>query len=289
MASNDPLIIEDETTKQDDDIYFQEHDNALQKASRNYNSFVKSELFKKFTGTKWVMDLASGKGQDLFRYSSFNMKNIIFLEIDKVALLELITRKHSFSVDHKYKNPMNILIQNVDLLDNYKDNINLIANIYKKREIDLIICNFAFHYFVKNKESLKNICHLINHYLKRNGKFMFTTFDGQKIVDLLTKNNGVWIIKVDDIIKYGIKKNYTNNQLSEIGQKIQVLLPFSNNTFYDEYLINIKTIEKELVKYNIILETNRSFSSYFHKYNKFLDADDKTYVDLYHYYIFTKK
>ena len=74
-------------------IYFQEHDNHLQKASRNYNSFVKSELFKKFKNTQWVMDLASGKGQDLFRYSTSKMKNVIFLEIDKMALGELAKTK----------------------------------------------------------------------------------------------------------------------------------------------------------------------------------------------------
>ena len=55
----------------------------VQKASRSYNSFVKSEIFNRFRGTEWVMDLASGKGQDFFRYSSNNMKNIVFLEIDK--------------------------------------------------------------------------------------------------------------------------------------------------------------------------------------------------------------
>jgi hypothetical protein len=289
MAVHDPLIIEEEKEDDGEDVYFQEHDNVLQKASRNYNSFVKSELFDKFKGTNWVLDLASGKGQDLFRYSTFNMRNVIFLEIDKVALTELISRKHSFSTDDKYNNPMNILIQNVDLLDDYKDNIEKINNVYTKRNIDLIMCNFAFHYFVKDKKSLKNICKLINHYLNKNGKFVFTAFDGQEIVELLEKNNGEWIIKVDDKIKYGIKKAYKNDKLLKIGQKIEVLLPFSKNTFYEEYLINIKTIEKELKKYDIVLETNKSFLSHIDEYNKEMDDDDKTYVNLYHYYIFTKK
>ena len=70
MAYSVPLIIED---IKDEDIYFQEHDNELQKASRSYNSFVKSELFNKFRGSKWVMDLASGKGQDFFRYNNFDI------------------------------------------------------------------------------------------------------------------------------------------------------------------------------------------------------------------------
>lgn len=284
MATYDPLIIED---MEDNNVYFQEHNNELQKASRNYNSFVKSELFEQFKGTKWVMDLASGKGQDLFRYSMFDMKNVLFLEIDKAALTELIVRKHSFSIDNKYNNPMNILIQNVDLLDVYTENIKKINNVYKGQYIDLIMCNFAFHYFVKNMMSLQNICQLINHYLNNGGNFVFSSFDGQKIIDLL-KDKDEWIVKKNDDIKYGIKKIYKDDLLLPIGQKIKVLLPFSNNTFYEEYLINIETIEKELNKYNIILNKNESFLAHIDDYDKEMNEDDKKYVNLYHYYIFTK-
>lgn len=291
MAYLDPLIIED-IEDNNQDIYFQEHDNVLQKASRNFNSYVKSELFKKFQNTKWIMDFASGKGQDLFRYGTYNMKNVIFLEIDKVALTELITRKHIYSNDDKFRNNMNILIQNVDLLDSYKKNIKKIKNVYQKKEdIDLIICNFALHYFMKNKKSLKNICKMINYYLKQGGNFIFTAFDGQKIIDLLEKNNGEWLIKVDDQVKYGIKRKYKKDKLVSVGQKIDVLLPFSKNKYYEEYLVNINSISKKLKKYNIILDTNESFSKYIDSYkdNLYLDDNDKTYVDLYHYYIFVKK
>lgn len=286
MAYLDPLIIED---IKDDNIYFQEHNNIIQKASRNFNSFVKSEIFKRFKNTNWVVDLASGKGQDLFRYITNNMHNIIFLERDKVALAELISRKHSFTVDEKIKNNTNILIQNVDLFDNYKDNIEKINNVYSGQNIDLIMCNLAFHYLMKNKKSLQNICKLIDHYLKQGGHFVFCSFDGHKIINLLKANNGEWTIKVNNDIKYSIKKKYKNNKITSIGQKIDVLLPFSKNTYYEEYLINIDTIKNEFNKYNIILVSNESFSKYLTSYNGYLDKDDQIYVDLYHYYIFTKK
>ncbi len=286
MAFKDPLIIED--LNDEPLMYFQESDNILQKASRNFNSYVKSELFKKFKGTDWVIDLASGKGQDLFRYSTNGMKNVLFLEIDKIALTELISRKHIFSNDDKYPNKMNILIENVDLMKPYKKNIKIIDNVYTLQNIDLIMCNFAFHYFVENKKSIQNICKLINHYLKPNGKFVFTAFDGKKIINLLTKNNGQWMIKMNNQIKYSIKKKYEQNEIKSYGQKIEVLLPFSKNTYYEEYLINIDTISRKLKKYNITLETNESFSKYLNSYRGYMDYNDKTYVDLYHYYIFTK-
>lgn len=289
MAYSDPLIIEDIDENQDN--YFQEHDNSLHKASRNFNSYVKSEIFKKFRNTKWVMDMASGKGQDLFRYSSNNMRNIIFIELDRTALMELIVRKHSFAGDASFRNNMQVLIQNVNLLDKYRDNIERIDNVYTRRNIDLIVCNMAFHYLMKNKKSLRNICRLINHYLKPTGRFVFSAFDGHRIVRLLEENGGEWTILVGDRVKYSIKKKYSDDHITSIGQQIDVILPFSRNTYYPEYLINIDTIKKELGKYNIVMESNESFSKYLNKYHDYskLDTNDLQYIDLYHYYIFVKK
>jgi hypothetical protein len=297
MGLHDPLTIEEMGTASKSEsetepmMYFQQADNVLQKASRNYNSYVKSELFKRFKGTDWVMDMASGKGQDLFRYSTYDMKNVLFLEIDKIALTELISRKHIFANDHKYRNKMNILIQNVDLLKPYKENIKLIDNVYSSqdRAIDLIMCNFAFHYFVESEKSIKNVCKFINHYLKPGGKFVFTAFDGKKINDLLAKNNGHWIIKTNNQIKYAIKQKYDDNSSLSEGQRIEVLLPFSNNAYYEEYLVNIDMIAKRFKKYNIILETDESFSKYLNQYRGYMDYNDKKYIDLYHYYIFSKQ
>jgi len=289
MAYMDPLIIED--IQETQDIYFQEHNNILHKASRNFNSYVKSEIFKKFRNTNWVMDLASGKGQDLFRYGSNNMRNVIFIELDRTALMELIARKHLFATDEKIRNHMNILIQNVDLLDKYRRNIRLIDLVHTQQNIDLIMCNLAFHYLMKNKKSLQNICKLINYYLKPGGRFVFSAFDGHKVVRLLEEHQGEWTVRVRDQIKYSILKKYSGNQITRIGQKIDVRLPFSRNTYYSEYLINIDTIEKALGKYLIVMESNESFSKYFNHYNKQaeLDANDRKYIDLYHYYIFVKK
>ena len=149
----------------------------------------------------------------------------------------------------------------------------------------------AFHYLMKNKKSLRNICRLINHYLKPTGRFVFSAFDGHRIVRLLEENGGEWTILVGDRVKYSIKKKYSDDHITSIGQQIDVILPFSRNTYYPEYLINIDTIKKELGKYNIVMESNESFSKYLNKYHDYskLDTNDLQYIDLYHYYIFVKK
>ncbi len=291
MSYKDPLIIEEIDSSQ---LYFQQHDNILQKASRNFNSFVKGQIFEQFKNTEWAIDIASGKGQDLFRYTQHSFKNLVFLEIDNTALLELIRRKFEL----RNTNPMNVQVHQIDMTHDYNQNIKTLSNdLYlPSTGVDLIVCNFAFHYFLKNTKSLKNVISFINHYLKPGGRFVFTAYDAKKIVQLLNENDGDYkIIKGDDV-KYGIKKEYKTTLLEPIGQQIGVLLPFSKNTYYLEYLVNIDFIASEFEKYGFTLEINQSFGEYLDVYKKQkergyqeMDADDKKYSSLYHYYCFYKK
>lgn len=298
MSYKDPLVIEDLDTANLDN-YFQQHDNILQKASRNYNSFVKAKIFEQFAKNEWVMDLASGKGQDLFRYSTYGFKNIVFLEIDSTALLELTKRKY----DLRNSNPINVQIHQLDLNNDYKSNIAKLGDInIPTTGVDLIICNFAFHYFLKDRKSLINIGKFIANYLKPGGRFIFTTFDARSIIRLLNENSGTWTVKSGPQIKYSIKKTgtthetYSTTVLEPIGQKIDVLLPFSNDKYYTEYLVNIDYISEELQKLNFVLEIDQSFGEYLDSFKKqnpqgyaAMDANDKKYSSLYHYYCFYKK
>jgi hypothetical protein len=288
-----PLIIEE---LDDNNVYFQQHDNQLQKASRNFNSFVKSKIFEQFKYTNWIIDLASGKGQDLFRYGLYGNKNVVFLEIDNAALFELLYRKYDF-ISYEHKGNMNILTHQLDVNVDYKKNIEILNDISIPNDgVDLIICNFAFHYFIADKKRLLNVVKFISHYLKNGGRFIFTAFDGKDIIKLLNENNGNWTVNKGSEIKYSIKKQYDINMLQEIGQKIDVLLPFSNDNYYTEYLVNIDYISDAFKEHNIILESDQSFSEYldaFKKENKkvydMLDSNDKKYVSLYHYYCLYKR
>lgn len=305
MSYSDPLVIEDI-----DIGYFQEHDNPLQKSSRNFNSFVKGKIFDRFNGTKWTIDLASGKGQDLFRYSTYNFENVIFVEVDNVALTELIERKFQLS------SRLNILTCRLNLLDDYKSNLALMEKVDIPHEgVDLVVCNFAFHYFIENKSSLLNVMNFISYYLKAGGRFIFTSFDGMAIFNLLkdtkkdnkkdtkkedTKKDNKkdeWLVKNSngDIV-YGIKSNYNSKEISSFGQQIDVMLPFSKNEYYTEYLVNIESIKSELSKIGFVAETDEPFSDWLEDYAKEnpkgykeMSENDKKYSGLYHVYGFYKK
>jgi 16S rRNA G966 N2-methylase RsmD len=111
MSFKNPLVIEKLDLNK---VYFKSG-NSKHKAVRSFNSFVKSNIFDQFKNTEHVMDIASGRGQDLFRYSSYGIKHILFLEVDKTALQELIKRKFDFARNRKGNN-LSISIQQIDIL-----------------------------------------------------------------------------------------------------------------------------------------------------------------------------
>lgn len=284
---------------EDNNNYFLIDDNQIYKSVRGYNSYVKSYLLETIINTKlsdrnnteWIIDMASGKGQDLGRINNLGFKNGLFLDNDKNALLELINRKYNLRT-HQQKN-MKIFTQEINLTTNYKE---IIKNLDKfnilKGTIDVMICNFAIHYIISNDENLNNIIKLLDYYLKPNGRFVFTCFNGKKIFKLLEKSSE-WNLYENDYLKYSIKKLYSTNSFNNSGQKIDVLLPFSNQTYYTEYLMNIDYITNTFNDNGFITEISDSFSCLLDNFkdNKIyntLSQQDKEFIDLYQYTIIKK-
>lgn len=287
---------------EDNTGYFLEDANLIYKAQRTYNSFVKKYILESIinpklsdkNNTDWIIDLAAGKGQDLFKLNNLGFKNGLFVDIDSNALLELINRKFNLKSDNpQNKQNMKIFVQQINLTDNYKDIIKQLEKFpINKESIDIMICNFAIHYLINNDESLFNLIKLLDYYLKPNGRFVFTCFNGYKIFKLLEKSNQ-WNLYENDYLKYSIKKKYNTNKFMNTGQKIDVLLPFSNTQYYTENLVNLEYVENTFNDNNFTVEISEAFGTLFNyfKYDKFykqLSIEDKEYVDLYQYVIVKK-
>lgn len=283
MMGNDKLVY--------DNNYFKVHNNSVYEEQRKYNSYaknevlssVKNELLNKKINLNWIIDLACGKGQDLYKINKLEFKNVLFIDKDHMAIGELIRRINSSRTKSKIYNEC------MDLTTNYKTVLEKIDYV-KSESADLIVCNFALHYFTDKLETIENLSQLINHLLSLHGKVVFTCFDGKKVFNLLSN-----VERVDyhenSTVKYSIIKEYNNSKIKSFGQKIKVLLPFSGqDEYYEEYLVNIDSIENEFNKKNIILSKQGSFSEFMNKYSKvhLLTENDKSYIDLYHYYIFER-
>lgn len=274
--------------------YFQEEKSRIYKSATAFNSFVKRILLSKFKGSNWLIDLAAGQGQDMFRVSDAKMNNALFIDSDPQALSELVSRKHDFQRGIKRLHTR-IFTKLADLTSDYRlivESMNLIG--VPVGEVDVIMCNFAIHYLIGTTENISNLIGLIKTMLKPNGHFFFTAFDGKKIFELLG-NRQSWNSREGDTLKYSIKKKYASGKLGATGQQIEVLLPFSGGNFYTEFLVNFEYIISEFNSNGFSVEKHGGFSKFlplFREDNAKLFAgisrQDAEFLSLYSYCIVKK-
>lgn len=295
---SNPLKIEDLCTSLEDfskNFYFKKHNSETHMSVRKFNNMVKFELLQRYADKippdSWVLDLGCGKGQDLFKYSTLNnVKNVLFIDNNENNLCTVIERKYKFASNIKNKNSLGIFVKNVNLLDDWETNRNIIKTsnpLLKKIKTKLIICNFALHYFVKSIDSIDNFVNLVDSFLSPGGRFIFTCLNGEKIFNILSQKS--W----GDGKKYLIKSCYKNN-IFRGGEEIDILLPFSD-TLYKEYLVNLNIIEKRFKKKKITLESQANFGDiYLEKFRETLDDFklddlDLNYIDLLNFSVYYKK
>jgi hypothetical protein len=306
-----PLTLNCLAGKIEDESYFQQHDVPAYRAMRKYMNYVKARLLIPYSGSEYVVDLGSGKGQDIRKYRNAEIKNLICVETDKDAIQELNKRKfeekQSMMCDEsgKAKSTMRVFTIQADLnksTDTVYEEIKHTGE-FPTNGASLVVCNLAFHYLTETKAQIDNILGFINDIVSPTGTFYYTAFSGEKVFDLLNKHNGKWeVVDKDGTIKYSIMfKDHVNGKankqkkLDSYGVKIKVLLPFSNE-HREETLINDSFIEKCFARIKMEKELCESFDTMLDIYKKEqpqafnnLSDADKEWISLYQYVSYKRK
>jgi hypothetical protein len=118
---------------------------------------------------------------------------------------------------------------------------------------DVIICNFATHYFCDTAEHLDNLIQLNTRLLKRGGLWLFSTMSGERVHKLLSKiaEGESWIKRNGDgELLYQIEKRYSG-ELVGCGQNIAVKLPFSDE-LREEPLCNIEHLVSRAKEFEVL-------------------------------------
>lgn len=257
-----------------------------------FNSFVKAQLIRQLENTNFVVDLASGKGQDLFRYVNYHIKQLLFMDRDAAALEELNRRRHQIRPTGEMPQ---IYVKEIDLTTDHKKIMKSLSDA-PHSEADGVVMNFAIHYIIKDENALQNLIALVDSLLRPGGIFIFTCFDGMRVFDKLRNidQQKTWDLRRNEVLKYSIKKLFLSNVLTNFGQEIGVLLPFSRGEYYVENLVNINVIIAAFENAGFEIRQNGSFIEWLDKYmvaqpeNK-LDEQDKIYASLYQYVTLWKK
>lgn len=251
------------------------------RAQTNYSRTVISKIIDEYCIDKnWIVDLCSGRGADIHRYKC---KNLLMVDKDNPALIELITRYYFYLEKQKIRDTR-LYVLSTDLSNPYNETLEKINNLTKNNKADVVIINFAIHYFTNGLHAFENLAELISEIIAPNGYLIFTCFSGERVkqlfegVDEWNSENG----------KYSIIKKYTDENGLNFGQCISVKHPFSRDQYIDEFLVIKEGINEIFVQKNITLVENRNFLDF--DINKSaLSTEDKKYISLFDVFIYQSK
>jgi len=265
-------------------VYFKTNKSIIYKEMAGYNNKVKGYIIEKFKGVAKVIDVGSGKGQDILKLNANKIKKALMLDINQVALNELTNRLIKYQSSHGNM-ITKFYTKNLDLSKPVKEKL-----VFDSSSVDLMICHFAFHYFCKSIQSINNIISFAANMIKDEGYFSMITFDGHKIQEILKKNNGHYKVSHENKIKYSIKQLYkTDKVLSPAGQEIEVVLPFSKGEPYLEYLVNYDYVIEKFSQAGFKVVENNIITDIKEKIVKTpIAKDDLEYLGLHRYVIFQK-
>jgi hypothetical protein len=296
--------------------YFAAPKSAMYRAQTAYTSYVKSRRIEAdLTHARWVVDAAIGKGQDFGRYVQASVRHLVGIDQDQGALSELIRRKFSHANGRTAgkggkggkggrgadrgnrraaRDPTTLFALRADLTSPHADVAAKVRSIvgFPAGGADALVSNLAIHYFAGDVVNIRNFAALSRALVKVGGTVIITTMFGSKVHDLLASNDVAagksWDSRQDGVLKYSIRRDYAEKGLTKAGQRIGVLLPFSNGEYYEEFLVNVVALVAEFTARGFALVATPGFATHFDDFrtrnptmHKMLSPADFEFLSLY--------
>jgi SAM-dependent methyltransferase len=167
---------------------------------RKFHNSIKRNLYNKYAkNVGSLLELAVGKGGDIDKWCSNNIKHVIGYDINEESITECKKRVKNKQVNCKTK----VQVYTKDLSVNI---INL------KFKVDIVSAMFSFHYFFKNKSTFDTVILSIKSNLKSGGLFIGCFFDGDSVNNFLktNSNNNEFTITKEGKFKKGLFGNKIN-------------------------------------------------------------------------------
>lgn len=307
------------------------------KSMNDFHSYVKKKLLtENISGKKAILDLGVGKAGDLNHWIDAECQMIVGIDYIKDNLdnsqdgaCNRILSRYNQNKGGKGKDQIvktlldNTLMiwgdcsQNIldasagkDYLSKYY--LNVLYGRIREQEItnskirgfhgiggnfDLVVSNFAIHYFFENETTLNNIARNISSSLRSGGKFVLTTLNGEKVFNALQYDR----VFSSPTLSWKISKKYDHVTFpatsKSLGYKVEIFVESIGQSL-DEYLVNPVYFEEKMSDYGMKLVNRGDFEDLFLRqssqnkvYGDMLKMEDdyKTYSFLNMYMIFEKE
>jgi SAM-dependent methyltransferase len=220
-------------SKQNDksDVYFEK--------MRRFHNKIKEQLYNKYCkNTKWLLELCSGKGGDMHKWTFNNIENVHGYDISDRNIIECKRRFNSLSKDQSL---LNYNFYNLDLTKNNSYDV-----IYKNNpdNFDVICCQFGFHYFFGCGDHHDNIMKILDTSLKTDGYFIITFLDNTCIDDLFKESsNNTCSYELNGEVVYFLERDCVDNT-KIYGNSLKITLNGNNilGEGSNEWIINYNSL-----------------------------------------------
>jgi len=242
---------------------------------RIFHNWVKNELFRQVQnyliadGVEEfsILELAVGRGGDLFKWQAIGAKEVYGFDIDK----ESVTGKNG--AYHRYSRLRKNKSKKVPYCKFYVMDLTKPLSFEKMKKIiggkkfHIVSCQFAMHYFFRDKESFNNFTNIVNYFIHDYGYFIGTTMNSDMLFEKL---------KTSKILKgeiFEIEKKYDNKD-PILGRTYAVALGEKGEDHYFrknasiEYLADIETLSNKFSTMNIGLREVKVFEDWYDLYEQ---------------------
>jgi mRNA (guanine-N7-)-methyltransferase len=156
---------------------------------RKFHNWIKLQLItdaKHSTNGKSLLDVAVGRGGDIFKWTKNNIGYVTGIDNDAKSIYEKNEFDGAIQRYNLMKTQMKVprcYFWNISATD--PDVLNKLNQKDRGAVYDIVSCQFSFHYFVKDIDITLD---MISKKLKRGGLFIGTASDGDLIYSMLEKN-----------------------------------------------------------------------------------------------------
>jgi SAM-dependent methyltransferase len=185
--------------------YFMQPKSGIYRAQTSAISFIKRQRIAGLKHSGWVLDIGTGKGQDLRHYLDAEIQHLVAVDQDRAALSELVRRKYVFAkkgtalgtVVRTDDNGRGVARRGRDGKSRTATTIHVLAanasspltQLLDKFEMfglnrmtaDALVCNLAVHYFLVDLAAMRNFIALARGAVKIGGQVILTILIGENV------------------------------------------------------------------------------------------------------------
>lgn len=240
---------------------------------RKFHNVVKQNLITEYSIKYWkdylnqngkvsLLDISCGVGGDILKWINADISYVFAFDILPDSIKEAIKRyNQSYKGNPNLLEKLNFQVGNV--LEPSPQLINELVKFKKtipNNCFSLVSCQFAFHYFCKDEESIRKVLQFVSSNLCKGGYFIGTTTDSMEIKNrlkggsnyIVTQNGDTKLVIEginDNTYKYWLKSPYFDERVDQLKTT-------------DEYYVNFDVIKDIAREYSLKLIKNSQFTNF---------------------------